>query len=153
MASVEIWWAMQPYLKSPMHYTNMKVAENCCISSCNLSSQGRFNGNSSHAFQIQFHLLYKITSAPVPFSLYIYHFKGLSHSSGSLHFCLASNTPAGHTRDHTAPHTTGVRPNLKFGTSPWKLRFPSSPSLTIRVSRPDAFWLPEEVQLWGGGGG
>ena len=70
MAPVEIWWAMQPHLRSLMHYTNMKVAENCCVSSCNLLSQGRFNGNLSHAFQIHFHLLYKMTSEPVPISLY-----------------------------------------------------------------------------------
>lgn len=54
-----------------MHSTNMKGVENCCISSCNLLSQRHFNGNLNHSFQIHFHLLYKMASAPVSFSLSI----------------------------------------------------------------------------------
>lgn len=54
-----------------MHYTNRKAVENCCISACNLLSQRHFNGNLNHSFQIHFHLLYKMTSALVSFSLFI----------------------------------------------------------------------------------
>lgn len=147
MALVEIQWAMKPYLRSPKHYTNMKAAENCCISSCNLLSQRHFNGNLSHSFQIHFHLLHKMTSAPVSLSLCII-FGGFNFPLNNF----ISTWPQPHQLagpETTQLHRTVARSRLRLRPSPWKLRFASSPSLTIKVSMSNTFWLPEASQCGG----
>lgn len=132
-----------------MHYTNMKAAENCCISSCNLLSQRHFNGNLSHSFQIHFHLLYKMTSAPVSV------FLSLCTIFGGLNIPL-NNFISTWPRPHqlagpgtTQLHRTAARSRLRLGPSPCKLRLLSSHSLIIRVSMPNAFRLLEPSQCGG----
>lgn len=57
----------------------MKTVESCYISSCNLLSQRRFNGNLSlFSLQIHSYLFYKTTSAPVWFSLSIPFLRALT---------------------------------------------------------------------------
>lgn len=132
-----------------MHYT-MKAVENCCISSCNLLSQRYFNGNLSHFFfQIYFHLLYKMTSAPVLFSLSIPFL-------GALRFLLITNLiPTGpQLYQLLIPETTQLQKTCTLETWNFDLLLGNSTTLSFIFSPPElacqnAFWLLEAFQLGG----